>query len=361
VTAVVVTDISSYKAVVIARFLKRAYPGLRVIGTDHRPIAKFFRTRWLDAFEPLNVSPKSADAYAAALKAVAHNHGATHLIPVNSSEIRGLMERRAVIGALLDYVGSSDLYRQLDDKQLFAALIDAQGLPQPRARARLDEASLPLVLKPTRGSSAKGLRYIRTEEERAAILVEVGAAPEGYLIQDFVEGEGIGFSGFFRDGHTLVGYAHRRVAEYPVSGGSSAMREAYPYGDAAALEALVARVLNAAPWSGFAMFELKRRGPEDFVFIECNPRIWGSIHQGLADGINYFEPLLGQAAEPAKPARNRIRTELFPLSWMSLLGYSLKGKWSVVADMCRTGLSTRLDINPITDPGGFVALLARGT
>jgi hypothetical protein len=134
VTAVVVTDISSYKAVVIARFLKRAYPGLRVIGTDHRPIAKFFRTRWLDAFEPLNVSPKSADAYAAALKAVAHNHGATHLIPVNSSEIRGLMERRAVIGALLDYVGSSDLYRQLDDKQLFAALIDAQGLPQPRFR-----------------------------------------------------------------------------------------------------------------------------------------------------------------------------------------------------------------------------------
>jgi hypothetical protein len=148
------------------------------------------------------------------------------------------------------------------------------------------------------------------------------------------------------------------VAEWPVSGGSSVVRETYPYEDAAELRALVARVLAAVPWSGFAMFELKRRSPGGFMFIECNPRIWGSIHQGLASGVNYFESLLGPAT--GLVGNPRVRTELVPLSWLSLAGYLRGGRFDVVRDVASGWSRTALDINPLSDPLGFAALLARG-
>ncbi len=84
--------------------------------------------------------------------------------------------------------------------------------------------------------------YLTNEAERAAFKAGQAHAPEDYVIQEYVTGEGIGFSGFFKEGRPLVTYAHRRVAEHPVSGGSSAVRERYPYADLPELEALIKRV-----------------------------------------------------------------------------------------------------------------------
>ena len=41
-----------------------------------------------------------------------------------------------------------------------------------------------------------------------------------YIIQEYICGEGVGFSGFFDKGKVVVGHAHLRVAEYPHTGGT---------------------------------------------------------------------------------------------------------------------------------------------
>jgi predicted ATP-grasp superfamily ATP-dependent carboligase len=359
VKTVLVTDVSSYKAAVTVRHLRRHYPDVRIVTTDHRPFARSVHTRHAKDVHIIPVSPQSGEAYAAALGQLIAQQGVDVLIPVNSKEIRMLVKFRELLGNTLSYMGPSSLYDELDDKGAFAQLVDRAGLPQPKSYQTLD-APLPMVVKPSRGSSAKGVVYVTSEAERAAFKATHAHALEEFVIQEFVTGEGIGFSGFFERGLPLVTYAHRRVAEHPVSGGSSAVRERYPYADLPELEALIKRMLEAAPWSGFAMFELKRRGPGDFVFIECNPRIWGSIHQGLADGSDYFEPLLGEGITRNTPILRAQKTSLLPLNILSALGYARAGRFGKLREIIFPLRGHRLDINPLTDPLGFLALLMRG-
>ena len=358
-TTVLITDITSYKAAVIARHLRRHHPDVRVVATDHRRFSRHVHTRHAPSVVRLSCGPEAGKAYAAELERVIARVGADILIPVNSKEIRVLVEHRAHLGASLSYMGEGALYHRLDDKTKFAALVEEAGLPQPKNYDHFD-APLPLVVKPAQGSSSKGVVYVRTEAEREALKSRLGGKTADFVVQDYVEGEGVGYSGFFENGRPLAAYAHRRVAEYPVSGGSSVVRERYNHADLPQLEALAARLLSVAPWSGFAMFELKRRGPGDFVFIECNPRIWGSIHQGLADGADYFEPLLGKGGPDVRRAQAGMRTALLPLNLLAAAGYLRQGNFSKVLDMMRPALRQRLDINPFTDPLGFLALLMRG-
>jgi predicted ATP-grasp superfamily ATP-dependent carboligase len=359
VKTVLVTDVSSYKAVVAIRHLRRRYPELRVLATDHRSIVRKLHTRHAPEVHIIPVPPESGEPYAAALGRLISEHGVNLLIPVNSKEIRVLVKHRALLGDTLSYMGPSELYDELDDKAAFSRLIDRAGLPQPSAYGSLD-APLPLVVKPSRGSSAKGVVYLTDEAGRAAFRAAHAASPTGFVIQEYVTGEGIGYSGYFENGRPLVTYAHRRVAEYPASGGSSAVRERYPYADLPQLESLINRLLEAAPWSGFAMFELKRRSAGDFVFIECNPRIWGSLHQGLADGSDYFAPLFGDERAVNAQLPGASKTSLFPINILSALGYARRGSLGKLPEIFLPLKGHRLDINPFSDPLGFIALLMRG-
>src|SRR6185436_20974598 len=74
--------------------------------------------------------------------------------------------------------------------------------------------------------------------------------------------------------------------------------------------------------SGFFMFEFKL-GPGEPVLIEANPRVWGSIHQGFATGVNLLEPLLGPATLPPDP---EARTYFAPPLYLALLQYLLRGQ-----------------------------------
>jgi len=355
---VLITDITSYKAVVIARYLRRRYPDLRLVATDHRQTASWLRTRHVAEVEVVPAPPKAGQAYAEAIADVMRRHHADILIPVNSEEIRVLSAHRGLLGDALGWMGSEEIYRRLDDKSEFASLLQRARLPHPQTHSTA-HAPLPLVVKPKLGSSAAGLVYLHTEDDRTRFIERFGDAPADCVIQDYFQGEGIGYSGFVREGRVLVGYGHRRVAEYPVTGGSSVVRERYPYGDVEALRALVERVLEVAPWSGFVMFEFKRNAYGQFVFIECNPRIWGSIHQGLADGVNYFEPLLGPPQ-----ATGRIegcdRTSLSPLDLVAMAGYLRRGDFGKIGTYLAGLGTTRMDINPFSDPLGYAALLTRG-
>jgi predicted ATP-grasp superfamily ATP-dependent carboligase len=357
VMRVLITDVSSYKAAVVARFLQQVYPDAEVIATDHRPFVQRIHTRWVKNVILLKAGPDDSAVYVESIADLVKRHSIDVLIPVNSREIRLLMDNKALLGGSLDYMGSVELYGLLDDKIAFGMFLHDANIPAPQPHSTID-ATLPLVVKPARGSSAKGVHYLRTDLEREDFRTLHGTSPEDCVIQDYFNGEGIGYSGFFRDGKILAGYAHRRVGEYPVSGGSSVVREKYPYDDLPQLVALVERVLERVPWSGFAMFELKRRGPGDFGFIECNPRIWGSVHQGLSDGINYFAPLMGEPRHPPLPSGKM--TALLPLNILAMFSYFQAGKYSMAFKLLKASFHARVDINPLTDPFGFLALLRRG-
>jgi hypothetical protein len=115
------------------------------------------------------------------------------------------------------------------------------------------------------------------------------------------------------------------------------------------------RVLARAPWSGFAMFEFKL-GAGEPVLIEVNPRVWGSIHQGLAAGVNLLEPLLGPAELPADP---NVRTYFAPPVYLALVQYLLRGQAGPLVEFLRGMPRNRADVPLFADPGGYFASLLR--
>ena len=80
-------------------------------------------------------------------------------------------------------------------------------------------------------------------------------------------------------------FVHRRLREYPMSGGPSTLRESVA---APELAELGVKLLRAMNWQGVAMVEFKV-DPRDGVpkLMEVNPKFWGSIALPIAAGIDF--------------------------------------------------------------------------
>ncbi len=356
-----ITDFSSYKAVVIARYLKENYPEVQIVSIDTRPFTKFLRSRYSD--HHLVVSNGSIDGYIHAVAKIVEQYNVDVLLPVNSQELGPFLRARTKFGRALEYWGSYKDYCTLHDKAKFQALVEGANLPIPRYYAKLSDCMVPAVLKPVGKSSSKGVRYFLSEMELDEFKREFVDDKSDYIIQEYKDGYGAGFSGFFRDGMIVTGYAHTRLAEYPVSGGSSVYRKGADPDKAVILEGLVRRLLGHVKWSGFGMFEFKVTNSGEVVFIECNPRIWGSIGQGLANRVNFFEHLLGQGGDSSSRSpstENQRLTYLSPLIWLSFAGYVRRFKFLPIFEFVRHWRRNKADINLVDDPLGWLALVLRG-
>lgn len=357
-TRVLVTDFSSYKSVVLARFIRALYPHVDLLTCDTRAFTRQIRSRHSPRHHVLHARGAGDPAYAGELADLCAREEVDLLIPVNSRELGPLLQRRERFGRALAYWGAAADYEMLHDKARLHGLLADAGVHMPAHYPSIDEAVLPFVAKPPAAASAKGVVYCFTEDDRAGLKARLGAAADSMIFQEYVAGEGVGFSGYFEDGKIRVAHGHRRLAEFPVTGGSSVYRESLTSeSEIAPLRAAVEKILARAPWSGFAMFEFKRTSAGEHVLIECNPRVWGSIHQGLAAGVNYLAPLLGGADLPAA-SRN---TYLSPLLYLAFAQYLARGRTREIARWLRGAPRNRADISPFTDPMGWAALIGRGT
>ena len=204
------------------------------------------------------------------------------------------------------------------DKEKTAARAREAGVATPRERlvgdagAARDSAGalgLPMILKSAHEEGRKALRYVRRIEDVEAAFAEVRAmATAGVLAQEFVQGEGFGFSALYWNGRRVRHCMHRRVREWPPSGGTSACAESLP--DAPALERAGSAVLDALNWHGVAMVEFKGALTGELKLMEVNAKFWGSHDVALAAGVDFPGDLValleGRTLPPQAPVK-RVR------------------------------------------------------
>ena len=154
----------------------------------------------------------------------------------------------------------------------------------------------PVVVKPRCGERF-GLkaaeRYIVAEDEGAwrRAVAAMAAYDPAPLVQEKVPGVGMGASLLLgRQGELLGALCHRRIREYPVTGGPSACCESVYDED---MVETAHRLLRAFGFQGLAMVEFK--GP---YLLEVNPRIWGSFplteKAGSPLAVNYARAAAGE-------------------------------------------------------------------
>ncbi|MBS7526951.1 ATP-grasp domain-containing protein [Fusibacter paucivorans] len=136
-----------------------------------------------------------------------------------------------------------------------------------------------LTLKPE-----QRYRIIDNANDFVAAYSNMHAIQSSPLVQRYVTGSGFGVSCVFDASHEPTAiFCHKRLREYPVSGGPSTLCESI-WDDRMVRYAV--DLLKALNWRGFAMVEFKGEIGGDVYLMEINPRFWGSMMLSLQAGCD---------------------------------------------------------------------------
>ncbi len=345
---ILVGEISSYKAIVIAKFLKQNYEYAELFTYDYRKFTAAVRTKYsLPGFHTV-INHKSKTAYIDELSKLVRKRDIDFFFPVHSTNIEQILKHKERFGNALSYMGNYDIYEQLHKKDVLQKTAKHVGVDTPICYAKYENAEVPFVAKPVTGASSKGVRYFRDESQTDAFK-----NGRQYIFQEYIEGFGCGYSVYARAGEILTGYGHKRLAEFPISGGSSVFRTGFFIEE---MREAAEKILKEVGWTGFAMFEFKYTDEGRLVLIEVNPRIWGSINQGLQNGINYFAPIFGNGKY--RRTGSEINTYLSPQIYLVVLMYLLKGRTKPFK-LFKNKRNKRPDTSLWNDSNGWLSVLLR--
>ncbi len=233
------------------------------------------------------------------------------LLPVSTNVVIACAKHRSKLAVAMA-LPPLETIRRANDKSCALAAARKVGVPIPTTFAPeseeelkevVDRLRLPAVVKlrDDEGTTLDpGARYAvaRTAGEVEAAWRNLHRIRPFPLVQEKVEGEGFGVGVVAREGRILAAVTHRRVREYPVSGGPSSLCETVRD---ARLEGYAARLLGELRWTGPAMVEFKK--DDDYRLMEINPRLWGSLPLAAAAGVNipHVACRLALGEEPAHP------------------------------------------------------------
>lgn len=158
------------------------------------------------------------------------------------------------------------------------AFAEDLGIPIPKTYQTPEEVeNFPVVVKGRVG--AGNVRYVNCAEELSRVRTN------GAVLQEYVPGDGYGFYGLFNRGVPRAIFMHKRIREFPVTGGPSTAAESVYI---TKLKELGLRLLGALGWHGVAMVEFKRdRRDGEFKLMEINPKFWGSLDLSIAAGVDF--------------------------------------------------------------------------
>jgi len=141
------------------------------------------------------------------------------------------------------------------------------------------------VIRSSRTSTSRGTAYVYDQnglEEECSARLRSG---ESVLLQEFIDGYGVGISGLFRDGQPVALIGHRRLRESTPTGGPSALAESIEV--TPELHRLTTSLFRAIGFTGPAMaeFRIDRHTGRPYL-MEINGRLWGTVMLAPAAGLD---------------------------------------------------------------------------
>ncbi len=199
----------------------------------------------------------------------------------------------------------------------------------------------PWVLKPagkeTRLEETKSFMLATADEVAAAFPVAREFRPP-MLLQEYCAGAGVGVEVLMHEGNCLTVFQHRRLKEFPYTGGVSVTAVA-ELPDPVLVESSMT-LLRAMQWEGVAMVEYKvNPDTGEAVLMEVNGRYWGTISLPIRVGIDFplYQWRLAHGERPKIP-----RTYAAGKKWRWSVGY-LDRTYSLLA-AARYSLTARKEL-----------------
>lgn len=252
-------------------------------------------------------SPYKAEGdFLEVLKEVTNRFNSVMLLPMTDVTLGEVLENKSRFDdhVYIPFVDFEQYIAASDKSELFK-LSQKLGIPVPKtifpsdfqdrnvliAEAR--KLGFPLVLKPARsrfkikhGWLDAGVSYAGSEEDLTDQLGKEPFKSFPFIIQERVEGPGIGVFLLMHEGEILARFCHKRIREKPPSGGVSVLCESIEIPPIALLSATT--LLRELNWEGVAMVEFKWDNRDDLPkLMEINARFWGSLQLAVTAGIDF--------------------------------------------------------------------------
>lgn len=322
----VVTDARYRMALTVIRSLgRRGVPVVAAQAEARKGESLGFYSRYVQQRYTL---PKADDAPAYVRALLELGEKGDVLIPVALGSIFAASRYREQLEEVFRLaVASPESLALANDTAQLLQLAVTLGVPVPQTTslapgetvdALAERLSYPVVVKYRAGEELHlppQERYCIVRSPQALITAyqRMHARQPYPLVQEYVSGPGFGVSALFDKGGEVVAlFAHRRLREYPVSGGPSCFCESV-YEPRLFDYAL--RLLRALRWQGVAMVEFKQDTDGEFRLMEINPRFWGSLPLAVAAGVDFpyllYQVARGERPEPVLSYRLGVRMRYF--------------------------------------------------
>ncbi|MFC2162157.1 ATP-grasp domain-containing protein [Candidatus Altiarchaeota archaeon] len=262
-----------------------------------------------------------------------------------------------------------------DKGHLMKVAMDA-GIPCPKTRFPSSceqaveagkELGYPLVMKPRQSSNSRGLSYCKSEGELRTNWEKTVKDFSNPILQEFIPpgGGAYGLEAIYnRDSEVRASFVHKRLREFPITGGPSTLRESV---DHPKVRENGERLLSLLGWYGVGMVEF-RQDPRDGIpkLMEINPRFWGSLALSVASGVDFPYLLYKMVAEgdiePVKDYKLGVQCRHFMKDLRHLrhvLQYGpapgVSGRLGTLASFLRLfGSDLHYDVISYSDPRPFV-------
>jgi len=218
-----------------------------------------------------------------------------------------------------------ELIEQFNSKWEFYKLLTGLGLPSPRtwllqSREDVDREPLefPLMIKPVRGEGGVGVRRIESRVELLSLLDPyVAEFHWPILAQVFLPGRDIDLS-LLADHGRVVAWTIQRKTDAP-----GALEFLH---DPRVLE-IGTELIRETGYHGIVHLDMRvDERTQQPLFLEANPRFWGSLRHSLWSGVNFaalgialargenvdrqFTPVSGSCKDPGFSLRSMVHALL---------------------------------------------------
>ncbi len=306
--------------------------------TDKNPNPPAFHSRYpKERF----VLPSDEEAYLQQLKAICRKYDRPVIFPVGTFTLNIISSHKKDFEEIADFaVADKDILEKLNDKKQAKMIAKSAELCVPEK-----SNSFPVVVKPFCGEkfglkASERYRIAKNENELADAISYFSSYDEAPIVEEYIDGYGVGVSVVIgKDGLERSAFCHKRISEYPASGGPSSCLAAFKDDD------IIQKAVNMLKLSGFvgiAMIEFKVRCGK-YYFLEVNPRIWGSFAATCKTNSDFVKGYVSASRGTQykfAPQYKIKKLKFIPNIFASVLSY-LKCK------QIKKALSTLLDaINP---------------
>lgn len=208
---------------------------------------------------------------------------------------------------------SFEQYKRASDKCNLMKMAQRLGVEYPQTEyfSNAEEALLkkeqfkyPLVLKPQSSIIelknrliCSSVSIIDSPKMLHQVLTSRIYYQHPFMVQNLVNGEGMGVFALCSNGELKAYCAHKRIREKPPWGGVSVVSESMDPDKSVLKSASV--LLKDLNWNGVAMVEYKKDSQENVPrLMEINARFWGSLQLSIDAGIDFPNLLINMYCDP---------------------------------------------------------------